>query len=66
MNYGLVGVIVLPMLTAVIFYPIQVAYTLRYRAWDPWLDAAAGLTAALLAGVALWINPEARALLSVF
>lgn len=62
-NYGVVGVIMVPMLTTLIFYPIQVAFTLRYRAWDPRLDAVAILTAGLLAGLALWLNPEARALL---
>lgn len=63
MSFGLVGAVVMPLFTGLLFYPFQVALTARYGAWGPRLDALAFLTALLLGAFALWLNPEALALL---
>lgn len=65
-HYGLVGVAVAPAISTVLFYPILVFGIRRYGSWDPWHDLVAAIAACGIAAVALWVDPAARDLLTVF
>lgn len=62
--FGVAGVALAPLVAGLLLYPVQIAIIRRYGGWTPGQDLLFLLFAALAAGLALWLNPEAVALLS--
>jgi len=57
-DYGMVGVILAPLLAALVHYPFLVLGTRRYRGWDPVHDLAYHLAALAAGGTIFWLNRD--------
>ena len=62
-NFGIIGAIVAPYLVDVLTYPLLVYFVRPYRGWYGKLDAVFFAVSLGVAAVALWLSPNALALL---
>lgn len=58
-NFGMVGVIVTPVIVDLLTYPFLVYFVRPYRGWYPLLDIGFLLVAVVIAGAALWNSQAA-------
>lgn len=63
-HFGLIGVVLAPIFSALLYYVPMVWLTRDYRAWNPRLDAVTLLIGVILAAMSFWLNPEAAALIT--
>ena len=58
LHFGLIGVILAPIVATVLFYPFMIALIWKYKAWDYRHDLSFAIAGILLAGAVYWVHGD--------